>query len=316
MTKPTSPKTKRSRGRVAHLFTSNRGLLEAQVRALRNIPTLKRSLAISTDEGYGRLDAFGIGRDELFGAIGDQQPPGRCAGQHPSHLGHGVHGLAAVGRQHELGDGAQHRTGARRRRALRCQDLREHRAHRQPPSAGDAGLQDPAAEVARHVPRDRYRTRRPRARALLPELRRLPRDVQDRRPRPHLPALLARRGRHRPDDGDQLRAAGHAGGRHDPAVSGRRPRPDYEDQAKGVSGTETRCADDRAVGAAADPERAAVGPDVPRAAPRCGQVGRHARPQDLSRQDARRHLGDGAVPAQRLGPDALRPADACRRSGR
>jgi len=61
--------------RVAHLFTSNRGLLEAQVRALRNIPTLKRSLAISTDEGYGRLDAFGIGRDELFGAIGANSLP-------------------------------------------------------------------------------------------------------------------------------------------------------------------------------------------------------------------------------------------------
>ena len=82
-----------------------------------------------------------------------QQSPGRCARQHPAHLGHGVHGLAAVGRQHELGDGAQHRPGARRRRALRCQDVREHRAPRQPPSAGDAGLQDHAAEMAGHVPR-------------------------------------------------------------------------------------------------------------------------------------------------------------------
>lgn len=62
-------------GRLTHLFTSNRGLLEAQVHALRNIPTLKRSLAISTEEGYGRLDAFGIGRDELFGAIGANSLP-------------------------------------------------------------------------------------------------------------------------------------------------------------------------------------------------------------------------------------------------
>jgi hypothetical protein len=61
--------------RITELFTSNRGLLEAQVRALRNVPTLKRSLAISTDEGYGRLDAFGIGRDELFGAIGANSLP-------------------------------------------------------------------------------------------------------------------------------------------------------------------------------------------------------------------------------------------------
>ena len=45
------------------------------MRALRNVPTLKRSLAISTDEGYGRLDAFGIGRDELFGAIGANSLP-------------------------------------------------------------------------------------------------------------------------------------------------------------------------------------------------------------------------------------------------
>ena len=61
--------------RLAHLFTSNRGLLEAQVRALRNVPTLKRSLEISTDEGYGRLDAFGIGRDELFGTIAGNSLP-------------------------------------------------------------------------------------------------------------------------------------------------------------------------------------------------------------------------------------------------
>ena len=49
-TTPTSLKTKRSPRRVTQLFTSNRGLLEAQVRALRNVPTLARSLAISTEE--------------------------------------------------------------------------------------------------------------------------------------------------------------------------------------------------------------------------------------------------------------------------
>lgn len=61
--------------RLVHLFTRNRGLLEAQVNALRNVPTLSRSLAISTQEGYGRLDAFGVGRDELFGAIGANSLP-------------------------------------------------------------------------------------------------------------------------------------------------------------------------------------------------------------------------------------------------
>jgi cytochrome c peroxidase len=62
-------------GRIRQFFTSNRGLVEAQINALRNVPTLKRSLLISTQEGYGRLDAFGIGRDELFGAIGANSLP-------------------------------------------------------------------------------------------------------------------------------------------------------------------------------------------------------------------------------------------------
>ena len=35
-------------------------------------------------------------------------------------------------------------------------------------------------------------------------------------------------------------------------------------------------------------------------------------PEGLPGQDARRHLGDGAVPAQRVGADALRPAEAGR----
>jgi RoxA-like, cytochrome c-like len=54
--------------RIVNLLTANRGLLEARVAALRNVATLKRSLRLSTAEGYGRLDAFGIGRDELFGS--------------------------------------------------------------------------------------------------------------------------------------------------------------------------------------------------------------------------------------------------------
>jgi cytochrome c peroxidase len=61
--------------RIVGLFTRNRGLLESQVAALRNLSTLKQSLAISVKEGYGRLDAFGIGRDELFGAIAGNSLP-------------------------------------------------------------------------------------------------------------------------------------------------------------------------------------------------------------------------------------------------
>jgi hypothetical protein len=73
---PVAPaEDERFAGRIRQFFTSNRGLLEAQFNALRNVPTLGRSLAISTPEGYGRLDAFGIGRDELFGRIGANSLP-------------------------------------------------------------------------------------------------------------------------------------------------------------------------------------------------------------------------------------------------
>jgi hypothetical protein len=53
--------------RIIGLFTKNRGLLEAQANDALEVPALRRALSVSTQEGYGRLDAFGIGRDELFG---------------------------------------------------------------------------------------------------------------------------------------------------------------------------------------------------------------------------------------------------------
>ena len=61
--------------RATRMLTQDRGLLQARVDFLRAIPTLQKSLGISTKEGYGRLDAFGIGRDELFGAIGANSLP-------------------------------------------------------------------------------------------------------------------------------------------------------------------------------------------------------------------------------------------------
>jgi hypothetical protein len=61
--------------KATRMFGQNRGLLRARVNVLRSIPTLNLSLGISTKEGYGRLDAFGIGRDELFGAIGANSLP-------------------------------------------------------------------------------------------------------------------------------------------------------------------------------------------------------------------------------------------------
>jgi hypothetical protein len=61
--------------RATRMLTQDRGLLQARVNFLRAIPTLQKSLGISTKEGYGRLDAFGIGRDELFGAVGANSLP-------------------------------------------------------------------------------------------------------------------------------------------------------------------------------------------------------------------------------------------------
>jgi hypothetical protein len=61
--------------RIVGMVTINRGLLEARVAALRNVRTLQRALRLSTAEGYGRLDAFGIGRDELFGSIAGNTSP-------------------------------------------------------------------------------------------------------------------------------------------------------------------------------------------------------------------------------------------------
>jgi hypothetical protein len=55
--------------RATRMLTQDRGLLEARIDFLKAIPALQKSLGISTQEGYGRLDAFGIGRDELFGMI-------------------------------------------------------------------------------------------------------------------------------------------------------------------------------------------------------------------------------------------------------
>ena len=53
---------------VKELLTSNRGLLEGKIATLRAVPTLKASALLATTDGYGRTDAFGVGRNELFGA--------------------------------------------------------------------------------------------------------------------------------------------------------------------------------------------------------------------------------------------------------
>jgi hypothetical protein len=55
--------------RIKELVTENRGLLHGKIAALRAVPTLKAAATISTLDGYGRTDAFGVGRNELFGTI-------------------------------------------------------------------------------------------------------------------------------------------------------------------------------------------------------------------------------------------------------
>ncbi|HTI38673.1 MAG TPA: di-heme-cytochrome C peroxidase [Vicinamibacterales bacterium] len=62
--------------RVVALLTSNRDMLQARLRALKGVASLQHWLEVGTKEGYGRLDAFGIGRDELFGAtLGNSAAP-------------------------------------------------------------------------------------------------------------------------------------------------------------------------------------------------------------------------------------------------
>jgi hypothetical protein len=61
--------------RMSEMFTANRGLLASRLNVLKGVPILAHSLNISVKEGYGRLDAFGIGRDEFFGAVAGNMLP-------------------------------------------------------------------------------------------------------------------------------------------------------------------------------------------------------------------------------------------------
>jgi hypothetical protein len=55
--------------RLWSLVGPNRDLLKAKLDVLKMLPSLLHAIDISTQEGPGRLDAFGIGRDELFGGV-------------------------------------------------------------------------------------------------------------------------------------------------------------------------------------------------------------------------------------------------------
>ena len=118
--------------RVVALLTENRDMLQARLRALKGVASLQHWLNVSTKEGYGRLDAFGIGRDELFGSTAGNSMAPNAPVSLPHIWGMEYTRLAAVGRQHRFGDGAQYRPGARRWRAVRSADVREHRQHSEP----------------------------------------------------------------------------------------------------------------------------------------------------------------------------------------
>ena len=94
-----------------------------------------------------------------------------------------------------------------------------------------------------------------------------------------------------------------------------RPRPDHAIKQKGYQELKLDKRDDRAVGSSVRSGAARNGTR------RSGRRSLDADKWDdtrgrksLSLQDARRHLGDGAVPPQRLGADALRSAQARRRA--
>ena len=57
---------------VRGALTTNRGLLESKVAVLRTLRIIQAAMSLGTLDGYGRVDAFGIGRDELFGGFTDR----------------------------------------------------------------------------------------------------------------------------------------------------------------------------------------------------------------------------------------------------
>jgi len=54
---------------VRSMASTNRGLLEQKLDSLRTIQILKQAMALAPVDGYGRVDAFGVGRNELFDAF-------------------------------------------------------------------------------------------------------------------------------------------------------------------------------------------------------------------------------------------------------
>ena len=201
---------------------------------------MKRSLAISTDEGYGRLDAFGIGRDELFGAIGANSLPADGPVSIPHIWGLEYTGWLQWGSNtnsvmernigQALGVGAlfDAKTFESTVRLENLHQLESLAYKITPPKWPDT-----------FPPIDSARAERGRG-LYYQNCAGCHETFKTDGKMPQLPAVLARRGWHRPDDGDQLRAAGDAGGRNDSAVSSCRARSRHEGQGEGVPGAKPR----------------------------------------------------------------------------
>ena len=157
-------------------LTHNRGLLTGRLPRCAAVPTLKAAAAVSTLDGYGRTDAFGVGRNELFGTTPERHALGR-AGELPAHLGHGSAPAGCNGARTRTPSWSA--TSARRSASARC-SIRRPAGARCSIENLQAWSSSPTSCMRRRGPlcsRPSIR-RRPNADApLRPVLRALPPDV-------------------------------------------------------------------------------------------------------------------------------------------
>ena len=243
--------------------------------------------------------------------------PRQCAGESSACLGHGIHRLAAMGREHGFRHRAQHRAGARRRRAHRPRHVSKHASgidnlHRLERS----GLQVHAAQLAGRVSAGRTPPKRQRRqrRCSSHYCARLSPDVQDStgwcatyqlfslspRPAPirwrritfelpvmRAPTAASARFRTPPGDLDQRRSSRRP-------IEDARPRPPSQIESSKIGGMRK--------GPMWDPMFRAPMLDCARFRPT------PAGPQGVPRENARRHLGDGR---RSFTTDPCRPSTTC-----
>ena len=183
--------------RVIALLTGNRDMLEARVRALKGVASLQHWLNVSTKEGYGRLDAFGIGRDELFGSTTANAMPANAPVSFPHIWGMEYTGWLQWGANT---DSVMERNIGQ---ALGVGALFDPRTFQSTVSIPNLhrleeyGYKTDAARVARRVSGCRSCASGARQGALRAALRAVSRDIQHRRRDADLSALLVRADRNR-----------------------------------------------------------------------------------------------------------------------